>query len=96
MKKIETTGNMNTNQHRVHASQAGAKLDSHVLTCGGTDDTVALQAVLDEAPKLGRLHLILDGAALLRGLNVATGRQCSPPGTTIGLPLCRRSFMQNP
>jgi len=48
-----------------------AKLDSHVWYGGGTDDTLALQKVLDEAAdeNVG-IHLIMDGAALVSGLNV--------------------------
>lgn len=47
-----------------------ATLDSNVYTGGGTDDTAALQAILDRAPEWGGLHLIMDGAALVTGLNV--------------------------
>ena len=47
-----------------------ANLDSNVLTGGGTDDTDALQRVLDQAPDLDGLVLIMDGAALVRGLRV--------------------------
>jgi hypothetical protein len=57
-------------QRIVIASQAGAKLDSHVETGGGTDDTGVLQAVLDKAVEWGSLHLIMDGAALTAGLRV--------------------------
>ncbi len=52
------------------ASRTGARLDSHVTEGGGTDDTAALQAVLDQAPALGGLYLIMDGAALVTGLRV--------------------------
>jgi hypothetical protein len=54
----------------VYASTCGARLDSNVHTGGGTDDTEVLQAVLDRAPELGGLHLVMDGAALVRGLRV--------------------------
>lgn len=47
-----------------------AKLDSNVLTGGGTDDTEALQRALDEALVCGGVHLIMDGAALVRGLRL--------------------------
>ena len=47
-----------------------ARLDSNVYYGGGTDDTNALQAVLDEASEECGIHLILDGAALIRGLKV--------------------------
>ena len=47
-----------------------ARLDSNVYTGGGTDDTEALQSLLDKALEWGRLKLILDGAALVRGLKV--------------------------
>lgn len=53
-----------------YASQCGARLDSNVITGGGADDTAAIQAVLDKAPELGRLHLVIDGAALVRGLTI--------------------------
>lgn len=47
-----------------------AKLDSSVIDGGGTDDTQAIQAILDKAPEWGGLHLIMDGAALVRGIDV--------------------------
>ncbi|MBE6903853.1 MAG: hypothetical protein E7480_04530 [Ruminococcaceae bacterium] len=47
-----------------------AALDSNVYTGGGTDDTAALQAALDEAAICGGVHLIMDGAALISGLRV--------------------------
>lgn len=55
---------------RIIASQTDAKLDSNVYTGGGTDDTEALQAILDRAPTCSGLHLVMDGAALVRGLKV--------------------------
>jgi hypothetical protein len=54
----------------IHASQAGARLDSNVHTGGGTDDTVALQAALDLAAAGGGVHLVMDGAALVTSLRV--------------------------
>lgn len=54
----------------IYASQTEARLDSNVITGGGTDDTRALQQVLDLAPEYGGLHLIMDGAALITGLVV--------------------------
>jgi hypothetical protein len=54
----------------VRASEAGAALDTDLLTGGGTDDTDVLQGVLDRARDGGPLHLILDGAARVRGLDV--------------------------
>lgn len=47
-----------------------AALDSNVFTGGGTDDTAALQAALDEALICGGVRLIMDGAALVRGLKL--------------------------
>ena len=47
-----------------------ARLDSNVYTGGGTDDTEVLQSLLDKALEWGRLKLVLDGAALVRGLKV--------------------------
>ncbi|NBY36001.1 MAG: hypothetical protein EBQ59_00890 [Verrucomicrobia bacterium] len=52
------------------ASEAGAKLDSNVTTGGGTDDTALIQGILDRAPKLGSLKLVVDGAILVKGLKV--------------------------
>ncbi len=54
----------------VFASRAGAKLDSNVITGGGSDDTDVIQAILNKAPELGSLHLVMDGAALVRGLKI--------------------------
>lgn len=53
----------------IYASQAGAALDSDVLTGGGHDDTAALQAVLDQA-RSHPLELVMDGAALVTGLTI--------------------------
>ena len=53
----------------VYASSYAA-LDSSVVDGGGTDDTEAIQAILDKAPEWGSLHLIVDGAALVRGLHI--------------------------
>ena len=53
----------------VYASSV-AKLDSNVRTGGGTDDTAALQAVLNRAKTEGGIHLIMDGAALISQLIV--------------------------
>lgn len=49
----------------LYASGHGAALDSDLLTGGGTDDTVALQSLLD----LGG-HVVVDGPALVSGLNI--------------------------
>ena len=54
----------------VIASEAGAKLDSDTAKGGGTDDTALIQSILDRAPKLGSLKLIVDGAILVQGLKV--------------------------
>ena len=54
----------------VVASEAGAKLDSDVNKGGGTDDTALIQSILDRAPKLGSLTLIVDGAILTSGLRI--------------------------
>ncbi len=89
---------MNSIKYIVSASQAGAKLDSNVLTGGGTDDTVALQTVLDQAPKLGRLHLIMDGAALVRGLNVHSNTTIECPNPACGFFLAdgaNRAILRN-
>ena len=53
----------------IYASSV-AKLDSNVYDGGGTDDTEALQALLDRAPELGHLHVVMDGAALITGLKI--------------------------
>lgn len=54
----------------IYASQTDARLDSNVLTGGGTDDTRALQKVLDLSLEYGGIHLVVDGAALTTGLIV--------------------------
>src|ERR1035437_4239627 len=61
-----------TGHHVIYASQTGAKLDSNVHTGGGTDDTAILQSILDKAKELDSLYLIMDGAALIRGLDIHT------------------------
>ncbi|NQU64310.1 MAG: hypothetical protein HQ517_08530 [SAR324 cluster bacterium] len=62
--------NAQTAPHIVYASQAGAHLDSDVSTGGGTDDTQLIQEILDRAPKIGSLKLVVDGAILVKGLKV--------------------------
>ena len=53
------------------ASECGAVLDSDVKNGGGTDDTAVLQGILDMAQKDGvGVHLVMDGAALITGLEV--------------------------
>ena len=54
----------------VIASEAGAKLDSDVTKGGGTDNTALIQGILDRAPQLGSLKLVVDGAILVTGLKV--------------------------
>ena len=56
--------------HIIIASEAGAKLDSDVTKGGGTDDTALIQGILDRAPKLGSLKLVVDGAILVKGLKI--------------------------
>lgn len=56
----------------VYASKAGCALDSNLDTGGGTDDTAALQAVLDSAPTKGTLRLVIEKPALITGLRVAS------------------------
>jgi hypothetical protein len=58
------------NAHIVIASEAGAKLDCDVTKGGGTDDTALIQGILDRAPKLGALKLVVDGPILVTGLKV--------------------------
>ncbi len=58
------------NSRIVVASQAGAKLDSDITKGGGTDDTGLIQGILDRAPQLGSLKLIVDGAILVSGLRI--------------------------
>jgi hypothetical protein len=52
------------------ASVSGAHLDANLLTGGGTDDTSILQRLLNAAAGGKSVHLILDGPALVAGLNV--------------------------
>ncbi len=71
---------------KVYASQSGAALNSDVYKGGGTDDTDTLQAILDQAPRLGRLHLVLDGAALIsRSLKVHSNTTIECPDKSCGL-----------
>jgi hypothetical protein len=66
----------------VVASTAGAYLDSDLRNGGGTDDTPALQRVLDRAKSGRPVHLIIDGSALITGLNIHGGTviECLPGG----------------
>ena len=71
---------------KIYASSCGAVLNSDVYKGGGTDDTDALQAVLDQAPQLGRLHLVLDGAALIsKSLRIHSNTTIECPDKSCGL-----------
>jgi hypothetical protein len=59
-----------TDAHIVIASEAGAKLDSDVTKGGGSDDTALVQSILDRAPKLGSLKLVVDGPILVSGVKI--------------------------
>lgn len=49
----------------LYASRNGCALNSNLITGGGSDDTAALQALLDRAPTAGTLEVVLDGPALI-------------------------------
>lgn len=57
----------------LRASELGAALDTDLMTGGGTDDTAVLQAALDRAADGSPVHLVLDGAARVSGLDVYGG-----------------------
>ncbi|GFE91876.1 hypothetical protein [Steroidobacter agaridevorans] len=54
----------------VRASEVGAHLDSDLMKGGGTDDTSILQGILDRAKGGEGVHLIIDGPALVTGLDI--------------------------
>ena len=69
----------------VVASESGILLDSDVWTGGGTDQTDAIQAILDKAEEWGRLHFIMDGAALVsRSLRVHSNTTITCPDLSCG------------
>ncbi len=80
-----------TTPHFVYASQAGAHLDSDVSTGGGTDDTQIIQEILDRAPKLGSLKLVVDGAILVKGLKVHSNTTIECLGSNCGFFLADNS-----
>lgn len=51
----------------LYASRSGCALNSNLSTGGGTDDTAALQAMLDTAQDGKPLEVVIDGAARLSG-----------------------------
>jgi len=69
-KNNELTNKKAPAQCVVFASQTGARLDSNVQLGGGTDDTAILQSVLDSVKDSGNLLLVMDGAALITGLDI--------------------------
>ena len=69
----------------LYASETGAKLNADVHTGGGDDDTEILQAALDKALEWGHLHLILDGAARVRGLKIHSNTTIECPDADCGL-----------
>lgn len=66
----------------VHASSAGAHLDTDLMKGGGTDDTAVLQRLLDGAAGGRPIHLMIDGPALVSGLNAygKTTIECTAGG----------------
>jgi hypothetical protein len=82
----------------VIASQVGARLDSNVHTGGGTDDTAILQSILDSVKESGSLHLVVDGAALIRGLDIHSNTtiECLNPACGFFLaPKSNRALIRN-
>ncbi|MDR1172492.1 MAG: hypothetical protein LBL24_08575 [Bacteroidales bacterium] len=70
----------------VYASEWGVTLNSDVYKGGGADMTEKLQTLLDKAPEWGRLHLILDGAALIsRPLKIHSNTTIECPDKSCGL-----------
>lgn len=70
----------------IYASEWGITLNSDVYKGGGTDMTKKLQALLDKAPEWGRLHLVLDGAALIsKTLKVHSNTTIECPDKSCGL-----------
>lgn len=75
-----------------------ASLDSSCIDGGGTDDTQAIQAILDMAPVWGGLHLIIDGAALVQGIDVHSNTTIECENKVCGFFLAsgaNRSIIQN-
>lgn len=56
-------------RYTVYASDY-CRLDSDVMNGGGTNETEILQAILDKAKEWGRVKLIMDGPALISGLEI--------------------------
>lgn len=67
---------------RILASKTGATLNSDLTAGGGTDDTAALQRILDRAKSGRQVHLVVDGPALISGLTVYgnTTLECTDGG----------------
>lgn len=75
-----------------------ARLDSNVYAGGGTDDTAALQAVLDRAKTEGGVVLVMDGAALVSGLTLYSGTTIECLGPDCGFfqtPQANRPIVTN-
>lgn len=66
-------------------------LDSDVYKGGGSDCTEILQSILDKAPEWGGLHLIMDGAGLVRGLKVHSNTTIECLNKSCGFYLADRS-----
>ena len=79
------------------ASHSGAALNSNLLSGGGIDDTGSLQRVLDQAKDGRPVHLIIDGPALVRGLDVYgnTTIECIEGGGLYLKPNSSRAIIRN-
>ena len=71
---------------KFYASQCGVELNSDVYNGGGGDDTEPLQALLDKALSLGRVYLVLDGAARIsKPLRIHANTTIECPDKSCGL-----------
>jgi hypothetical protein len=90
--------NYSVSPNIIYASRAGLKLDSNVHSGGGTDETKKIQSILDKALELGNLHFIMDGAALIRGINIHSNTTIECLNSSCGFflaPQSNRSVIRN-
>jgi hypothetical protein len=66
----------------MRASESGAHLNTDLMKGGGADDTPIIQKLLDRAKSGESIHVIVDGAALVSGLDLYSNTlfECTPGG----------------
>src|SRR5688500_10857125 len=81
----------------IRASASGAALNSNLTSGGGADDTSVLQRILNRAENGRSVHLIIDGPALITGLELYSNTtvECTAGGGLYLRENANRAILRN-